>query len=200
MAIRAFAGIQSIAVTGTGQPVFGTTLSAAVTPPPDPFSNNLNPGSNETQVEIAVGSTTGFRVGDQVAIGPASAFAIGGATSLADVGTIKQIMDGTHLLVQGLVKSHALGEYCVLDEIVGNVHIVPVSGTANDALYIGSAPTVALADASVFDVIWIAATAGTAPPYAHDSESIGGSQPLTTSSYWIAGTAADKFCARFTQV
>ena len=48
MGMRAFAGVQT--VSGAAQPLFGTSLTAAATPPPDQFSNNLNPGSNETQV------------------------------------------------------------------------------------------------------------------------------------------------------
>lgn len=193
--IRPFGGVQSL--SGAAEPVFGTTVSASFVPPPDPFSNNLNPGSNQTQVQVQVASTTGFRVGDQVAIGAASAFAVGGATTLADVGTIKSVVDGTHLLVQGLIKGHASGEFCVLNEEVGNVHIIPVATTA--VVYIGTAPTVAAADPSVIDILPIVAAAS-APTYAHDSESIGGSQPLNTAQYWMIGTAADKVCARFTQV
>lgn len=193
--IRPFGGVQSL--SGVAQPVFGTTVSAAFVPPPDTFSNNLNPGSNQTQIKIPVASTVGFRVGDQVSIGGAASFAVGGATTLADVGTIKGVVDGTHLLVQGLTEPHGNGEFCVLNEEVGNVHIIPVSTTA--VVYLGTAPTVAAGDPSVIDILPIVAAA-TAPTYAHDSESIGGSQPLNTAQYWMIGTAADKVCARFTQV
>ena len=197
MAIRPFAGIQTI--SGTAQPVFGTTCTAAFQPPPDQFLGGNGPGTNQTQVEIPVTSSKGFRVGDQVAIGPAAAFVQGTASvaNQADVGTIKQIVDATHILVQGLIKGHASGEFVVLDEVCGNVHIIPVTTAA--VAYIGNSSAVSSTDESVFDVLPIVA-AGAAPGYVHDSESIGISQPMTTTSYWIIGTAADKFLARFTQV
>lgn len=196
MAIRSFCGIQTL--SGSAQPVFGTTASAAFTPPPDQFGG-LGPGSNQTQVSIPVVSSAGFIVGDQVVIGPAAAFKPGAATTLGDVGTIKSIPDSTHLVVQGLTKAHASGEYVVLDEIVGNVRILPVTGTAGDLIYIGTAATVSASDSSVIDVLWIPA-ASSPPVYWHDSESIGGAQPLNTASYWVNGTNGDEFCARFTQV
>lgn len=197
MAIRSFAGVQALA--GTAQPVFGTTATAAFQPPPDQFAGGNGPGTNQTQVSIPVTSSSGFEPGDQVAIGPAAAFHQGSTTvaNRADVGTIKSIPDSTHIVVQGLTKGHASGEFVVLNEIVGNVHIIPVVTTA--VAYIGTSSTVAAADASVIDVLPIVA-AGAAPGYVHDSESIGGSQPMTTTSYWIIGTATNTFLARFTQV
>lgn len=198
MGMRPFAGVQALA--GTAQPVFGTAITAAVTPPPDQFSGNLNPGSNETQVSVAVTSTKGFRAGDRVAVGPAAAFNPGlvAVGSVPDQGMIKEIVDATHLLIQGLKKSHAAaGEWVVLNNEVGNVHIRPVVTAA--ASYIGNASTVAAADQSVMDVLPIVA-AGAGPTYVFDAESIGISQPFQLSEFWINGTAADTFVARFTEV
>lgn len=200
MGVRPFAGIQTL--SGSSQPVFGTTASASFTPPPDPFLNNNGPGSNQTQVKIAVASSIGFMAGDQVAIGAASAFEPPSVTiaQTADIGTIKSIPDSTHLIVQGLTKSHASGEYVVLDEIVFNVKINAFDGTANDPIYIGNAPTVAAGDASVFDIIYAPGGTVTEPLYYLNDQSVGGSQSLTTTSYWIIGTSGDKFVARFIQV
>ena len=200
MAIRPFGGVQSIGASAA--PVFGTTLTAAFTPRPDPFSGNLNPGSNQTQGQLAVTSTTGFNVGDRILVGAAAAFNPGLATTLADLGVIKQVVSGTVLLVQGLLNAHAANEYVVLNEEVAHVAIAPVGGTAGNLMYIGNAPTVAAGDASVFDVLTVPATgaSGVGPNYIHNSPAVGGAQPYQTVTYWIAGTAADKFVARFTQV
>jgi len=196
MGIRPFYGTQTQA--GTAQPVFGTAVSAAFTPPPDPFSNTNNPGSNQTQVTVPVTSTLGFLVGDKVAVGTAAQFKPGLATSGLDYGTVKKVTDGTHLVVQGLTKTHASGEWCVLSAEAGNVHIRPVVGAA--AHYIGNASTVASGDPSLLDILPIVAAAGTGPTYVFDAESIGATQPFKLTEFWTIGTANDTFLARFTEV
>lgn len=199
MSMRPFFGTQTL--TGTAQPVFGTALTAAAVPPPDPFSGNLNPGSNETQVTLAVTSTLGFFPGCSALVGPTAAFEPGvvAAGSIADVGTVKSVVDATHLIVQGLKKAHAAsGEWVVLDQPVGNVHIRQVATTA--AIYIGNASTVAAGDSSLLDILPIVSAAGDTPNYVFDAESIGASQPFQTSEFWIIGTDGDTFLARYTSV
>lgn len=196
--IRPFRGAQAIAATGTAQPVFGSSVTTAFVPPPDPFSGNLNPGSNETQVTIIVGSTTGFISGDNVLVGPSAAFgADGTSTALADWGTVKSVVDGTHVIVQGLKKSHGAGEFFVLDQPAGNVHIRPATNAA--VLNLGTAATTSATDSSLIEQFPITA-AGAAPAVVFDAESIGATQPFQTSEFWIEGTAADTFIARFTTV
>lgn len=195
MGMRSFAGTQTLA--GTPQPCFGTALTAAATPPPDQFSGNLNPGSNETQVTLPVTSTKGFLPGDRVAVGPTASFNLK-PTSIPDQGTVKIITDSTHMIVQGLKQSHASGDWVVLDEPAGNVHIRPVVTAA--AAYIGAASSVAAGDESLLDILPIVAAAGTAPGYVFDAESIGMTQPFQTAYFWINGTAADTFLARFSSV
>jgi hypothetical protein len=194
--IRPWAGTQTL--TGSAQAVFGTTVTTAFTPPPDPFVNNLNPGSNETQVTIVVGSTKGFLPGDNILVGAAGTFKPGIATANADWGTVKSVVDSTHLIIQGLKQSHAANEWAVLDQPAGNVHIRPVVTSA--AAYIGNASTVSSSDLSLLDILPIVAAAGTGPTYVFDAESIGGSQPFTTSEFWIIGTMNDTFLARWTSV
>ena len=203
MAIISFGGVQAIASSSASQPVFGSTLSAAVAITPDKFSNNNGPGSNQTQAIVPVATGTGkfFSVGQQVAVGPAAAFKPSSVTAAAaaDVGIIKAISTD-NITVQGLQKNHASGEFFVVNEVVANVHICPVGGgSANDALYIGNSQTVSSTDPSVFDIIAIPAHPGL-PTYVHDSAAVGGSQPYNTSEYWIAGTSTDTFVARYTQV
>lgn len=191
MGVRPFFGVVTLA--GTAQPIFGTGVSAAFTPPPDPFMGGNGPGTNQTQVTIAVTSTLGFLTGDKVAVGTAAQFKPGLATSGLDYGTVKKITDATHLVVQGLIRAHASGEWCVLAEEAGNVHLTPVAVTA--IAYIGNASTVAATDPSVMDILPV--TSGS-PSSVVDFESIGGSQPFKLTEFWILGSGT--FIPRFTEV
>ena len=191
MSIRPFAGI--VTLSGSAQPLFGTAVTAAVTPPPDQFSGNLGPGSNETQCTLTVTSTKGFLPGDRVAVGLTAAFKPGivATTAIPDQGMVKSITSSTQMVVQGLKHSHAAsGEWCVLNDSVGNVHITPVSLSA--ATYIGNASTVASTDGSVADYI---PSGGTTPL---DFESVGASQPMQLSEFWVLGSGT--LVARYTQI
>jgi hypothetical protein len=188
--LRPFYGVQS--VIGTAQPVFGSAVTAAVTPPPDPFSNNLNPGSNETQCNLAVASTNGFLPGDRVAVGLTAAFKPGivAVGSIPDQGTVKSITSSTVLVVQGLKKPHAAsGEWCVLNEDAGEVRIRFIG---QNVLYIGVAGTISATDLSVVDVL--------TPGNLFDTTSIGTTQSDQLSAYWVYGTASDSFVASYKQV
>jgi hypothetical protein len=199
MGLRAFFGVT--ALSGSAQPVFGTTLSAAVVPLPDQFSGNNGPASNQTQVTVTVTSTKGFIAGDRAQIGPGNSFNPGLSTAaqmaLVCNVTIKSITDATHMVVQGMHYGHASGEFFVLNEDAGSVHIRPVVTTA--AVYIGSASTVAAGDPSVLDVLPIVA-AGAGPTYAFDATAMGLSQPYQTAQFWMVGTAADTVVSRFSQI
>lgn len=199
MSMRPFAGAQTI--TGSVQPVFGTAVTAAVTPPPDQFSGNLTPGSNETQCNLTVTSTKGFLPGDRISVGPTAGFVPGlvATASIPDQGMVKSITSATVMVVQGLKNTHAAtGEWCVLNEDAGNVHIRPIVTTA--AVYIGDSSTVSSSDKSLLDILPINAAAGTGPVYVFDAEAIGLSQPFQTSAFWMIGTANDTVLARFTQI
>lgn len=194
MGVRPFGGVTTLA--GTAQPIFGTALTAAVTPPNDPYQNNLQPGTNETQCTLVVTTTKGFLAGDRVAVGLTAAFKPGLVTTgaIPDQGTIKSITDGTHMVVQGLKNSHAAtGEWVVLNESAGNVHLTPVAITA--IAYVGNASTVSSTDQSVIDILPI--TSGD-PSQVLDFESIGQSQPMQLSAFWILGTGT--YIPRFTQI
>jgi len=201
MGMRPFAGVQTL--SGTAQPCFGTAVTAAFTPPPDPFSGNLNPGSNETQVSVTVTSTKGFLPGDKVAVGPSAAFEPGivALGSGPDEGEVKSVTDGTHMIIQGLKKSHAAtGEWVILSDVAGNVHIRPVTISSADEAYIGNASTVAAGDPSVLDVLPAVTGPTAAPGYVFDAESLGMTQPFNLTEFWIIGTASDTFIARYSTV
>ena len=196
MGVRPFAGI--ITLSGSAQPLFGSAVTAAVTPPADQFSGSLTPGSNETQCSLTVTSTNGFLPGDRVAVGLTAAFKPGivATGSIPDQGTVKSITSGTVMVVQGLKNSHAAtGEWCVLNDSASSVHIRPVVTAA--AVYIGNASTVSSSDVSLLDILPIVAAAGTAPGYVFDTESAGVAQPVQLSEFWLVGTANDTFLARF---
>lgn len=191
MGVRPFQGI--ITLAGTAQPIFGTAVTAVVTPPPDKFSNQLTPGSNETQCNLTVTSTKGFLPGDRVAVGLAAAFEPGivAVGSIPDQGTVKSITSGTVMVVQGLKNPHAAtGEWCVLNESAGNVHLQPV--TLSAATYIGNASTVSSSDLSVMDYFPSAAT----NPI--DFESVGQTQPMQLSQFWVLGSGT--LVPRWTQI
>ncbi len=200
MGLRPFFGTTTL--SGSAQPVFGTALTAAVAPRPDPFSGKNDPSSNQTQVTLTVTSTKGFIPGDRAQIGPTNSFNPGLATAaqmavVCNV-TIKSITDATHLVVQGMQGPHASGEWLVLNEDAGSVHIRPVVTTA--AVYIGNASTIAAGDPSLMDVLPINAAAGTGPVYWFDATAMGLSQPYQTAQFWMNGTAADTVLARFSQI
>jgi hypothetical protein len=190
MSLRPFYGVQT--VSGSAQPVFGTAVTAAVTPPPDQFSGNLTPGSNETQCTLTVTSTNGFLPGDRVAVGLTAAFKPGivAAGSIPDQGMVKSITSGTAMVVQGLKKSHAAsGEWCVLAETAGRIRI---RFLGSNVLYIANASTVNSTDLSVIDVL--------APSTLFDSGAIGTSQSWNTSTFWAYGTSSDTFVAALGQI
>lgn len=192
--IRAFAGIQAIGAAS--QPVFGTTTTAAVKFAVDRYTGTNTPGTTTPAILIAVTSSTGFQVDDRVQVGPKANFTAANRGNL-DHGTVASIPDSTHITVQGLLQNHASGDYVVLDEPASFVLVLPVS-TAHP-LYLGTDETVAANDPSVFDVIAMNSSTTAEPTYWHTSPPNSLGDSYQTSQYWIAGTAADTFVARFHQ-
>jgi hypothetical protein len=192
--IRPFAGVQAVAAAS--QPVFGTTLTAAITPSVDKFTGTNRPGTSPPPIQITVTSTAGFVQNDRIAVGPKTNFTAANRSKL-DLGTITSVVDTTHLLVQGLTQAHASTDYVVLSEMCSAVYVVPVSTTA--IIYLGTDETVGAADASVFDVIAKVSATTAEPTYWHSSPPTGRADSYDTTQYWLLGTAADTFVARFQQ-
>ena len=193
--IRPYQGVQTIGAAS--QPVFGTALTAAITPTVDPHTGTNRPGTTPPPVIISVTSTVGILEGDSVAVGPKGNFTTANRSKL-DHGVVASIISATQMSVNGLLQSHAAtGEYVVLDEVASTVHIIPVSTTAQ--IFLGTDSTVSGTDLFVFDVI--AKVASTAEPtYWHQSLPAGRSDSYQTSQYWLDGTQNDTFLARFTQI
>jgi hypothetical protein len=191
--IRPFAGVQAIAAAS--QPVFGTTLTAAFTTPAQATAGNTPPRSAPAQT-LVVTSTAGFLQNDRIAVGPKANFTAANRSKL-DLGTIAAVVDATHLSVIGLTQNHASTDYVVLSEMASAVYIVPVSTTA--LIYLGTDETVGAADPSVFDVIAKVSAVTAEPTYWHSSPPTGRADSYDTTQYWLLGTAADTFVARFQQ-
>jgi hypothetical protein len=188
MPIIPFAGAQTIATTGTAQPVFGTKMNGAGQLAPDPFSGKTGPGSNPSQSILPVASIVGFAKNHRVLVGP-----IGGPYDQGSIFALNAV--GPTMTVQGLQKAHASGEVVILNEDVSQVTIIPVAGNAG-SLYVGNASTVSATDSSLFDIMGPETNPGQ-PTYWHNPPSLGAGGGYKTSEYWIEGTAGDKFMARY---
>lgn len=191
--IRPFAGVQTVAAAS--QPVFGTTLTAATVSPAQTTAGNRPPASAPAQT-IAVTSTAGFVQNDRVLVGPKASFTAALRSTL-DEGTVTAIVDSTHMKVVGLTQNHASTDYVVLDEPASFVSIVPVAASA--FMYIGTDSTVSSTDTSTFDVIGKLGGTAVEPTYWSVSPTTGKADSYQTSQYWLDGTAADTFVARFHQ-
>jgi len=189
MPIRTFQGIQTVA--SASQPVFGTTLTAAVTFSVDRYTGTNRPGTTTAPVAVPVTSSVGMKVGDRVAVGPKANFTTANR-GLLDQGTIASIVSPTSITVTGLMQNHVSGEYIVLCETSDHVQIVPV--TLSGAIYLGTDSTINASDSSMF--------AGGPPQYWQDSNpTTGTGQAYQTDQYWLFGsTPGDTFIARFDQI
>lgn len=178
MALR---GCGSVTLTGTAQPLFGTTTTAAINPTPDRYTGQFDPRSQPSTGSVTVTSIQYFRVGDHVQVGPA-----GGPYDSAKITsiTVGSSPAGT-LGLQGLTKSHASGEWVILSKPCAGVKITP--NVTSALVYIGEDNTVASTSLTLIDVIPISATAGT-NPWQYGQSNIG--NVLDTPNLWIIGTGA----------
>ena len=185
MAIRGF-GIQT--VTGTAQPVFGTTLTAAVTPTPDMYTGNTEPRSQRSQTILPVANPYLVRKGDKVILGAAGAFV---QTNMVaqDIGTVSAINIGASTItVVGLVRSHASGEFVVLSIEAARIKITANSYT----LYLGEDSTVSATSPTLVEYLL--------PGLSFDVGQSAIGNVHGTAHLWILGTAADTFLASIVQV
>lgn len=169
MSIR---GIGSQTLTGTAQPVFGASLTAASGPlTPDQFTNNTNPASSPSRVTLAVTSTLWFAKGDKVLVGT------GNPGAPYDIGMVFQVVDATHLIVQGLTNTHASGEWVILSNPASRIRIR--AGAA--ALYLGVDNTVGSSSTTVFDIL------NPGEVYDIGPSSVGNT--YGTGQYWMQGAS-----------
>jgi hypothetical protein len=186
MPLRGF-GLQT--VTGTAQPIFGTTLSAASIVNPDQYTGATDPRSNPSHSLVTVTNPLVFQRGDRIGIGTAANFGFPGTvTTTADWGKVVNVNYSTDVVtVQGLQRAHASGEFAVL----GTDCAVIFVQAQTDPLYIGSDSSVAETGLSSLAFIIDAAMVTAGTPFQVGVSSDGNVHD--TASYWAIGTAAGTF-------
>lgn len=183
MALRGF-GIQTL--SGTAQPAFGTTLSAAITNlTTDPRTGRTDPASQPSTSQAVVVNATFFRVGDIVNVGPAA--------GPFDSARITKITAGTPpaatLTLQGLTTTHATAQFVILAIPCAQLYLFP--GSANSGIfYVGEDSTVGPTSATLIRQI-TAAQALAGLGFVPSTSSSGGMQD--TPHLWVTGTSADTY-------
>lgn len=179
MAARGF-GFQTIAATAVAQPVFGTTLTAAINPTPDQYTGRMDPASNRSVGSVAVAQPTMFRKGDRAYLGTQEQIAAGAGDSAQVIAVV-----GSVVTLQGLTRAHASGEFIILSVPCSRVKIM--AGPDNVAeMYLGEDYTVSLTSTTLFDLVdpsqrfW-------------DTGPSGDGNVYETTHFWISGTAADTY-------
>lgn len=183
----AFAGSQTIASSTAGQPVFGTTTTAAVSPTYDQFAGNVT-GANPSMTTLTVASTSGFYTGDYVLVAASYQFGVANP----NVGQVKNIVSSTSMIVEGLTQSVPNGAYVLLNETAETITVLAKS-TNSGSLYIGTAQTISSTDPSLIYIITPSNVTG------YHAETSGRGHAYNTANYWIAGTVSDVFTASFSQ-
>lgn len=178
MALRGF-GNQTL--TGSAQPLIGTTLSAAATPSPDPYSGNTNPASQPSKTVLTVTNVNLWRRGDHIQVGVAADFETGNP----DGGTVVNVSIGnSQITVMGLVKAHASGEFVVLAIPCAQVQIQTPSANTG-SIDLGEDPTVSSSSTKLITVI----AKGVNWPIGDPA--VG--NVIETQRLWVSGTSNDVY-------
>lgn len=175
-------GCGKVILTGTAQPLFGTTTTAAINPTPDRYTGQFDPRSQASTGTVTVTTIQYFRVGDHCQLGPA-----GGPYDSCKITsiTVGSSPAGT-IGLQGLTKSHASGEWLILSKACAQITITPDVTTA--VIYIGEDNTVGAASLTLIAQFPTAAAASTAV-YQIGSPSTG--NVVDTPNIWLLGTSGD---------
>lgn len=172
MAIRPF-GYQTLGAAP--QPAFGSKVATAFNVTPDQYTGMTDPRSNPSSAKVAVTTGQGllFRINDNIMIGVQ-----GGPY---DFGTVVGI-SGDTLTVQGLVRSHAVGEFIIIAVPAAEISIQANANT----LYIGND---SLTAATTSPGIYRAVAPGNI--YNPGSSNVGSVKG--TGAYWVWGTSGDTY-------
>jgi len=160
--IRTFKYV-ALTSAGTPQPVFGTTLTAAV--------------SLGSQVSVPVTDSSFFLKGDQVN------FDVGASE---ETTTVFSVPDGTHIVVNALTKAHANGTYVRLSGSISAVYIQTLDGNTS-AIVIGNKSTMVKATGVGCIAKLIQVAAGNSP-VDFSSTIAGFPGPLSYGEFWFDGT------------
>lgn len=182
MALRGFG---NLTLTGSPQPLLGFLTTAAIRPSPDPYTGRLDPGSQYSSCLVPLGANTVyFRVGDHVVIGASNTFLPANQQPALppDGGTVQQVnLSASNILVTGLMRNHASGEWCVLALPCAQVNIQNGAAT----LDLGEDSTVGPASTTLIE------TAAASGQITLGTPAIG--NLIETQHLWVLGTVSDTY-------
>ena len=170
MAIRCFKYF-TIVAGGTPQPLVGTTLTAALSPP-----------SQGSSVVAAVADSSMFMNGDYVMLD------VGASRERASV---YNVVDSTHITLANFNLAHANSTYVQLSGATFSVYIQTTTTNAG-AIYLGNASTMVKATGVNCLAQLLNVGAGIQPIDFSDNRSFGGSA-IQIGDYWVDGTTGDKY-------
>lgn len=167
--------------TNVAQPMYFTTLTAAVAASTDP----------DTQVKkVVVADTTLFLVGDWVLLVEA-----GGTNK--EKANIVEIVDATHMTLRGTSLAHAVGAWVAFNSSTNSPYV---------ETKLGNAASMMLAtdyDANMTTGLRCVATmpaVATGTPSSVSTARPGSFNPEGGGNYWIIGTAGDSYLPSFGMV
>lgn len=166
MAKRTF---QFVALTSASpQPVFGSTLSAAVAPSSNPVS-------------LPVANSVFWLKGDYILVDPLGAN--------AETLQVSSVPDATHVVVPRLQFAHASGVFAVLSIACQGVSIQTKSANTG-AIAVGSSGAMN-ASTGLYCIAFLPNVTSPTPPTSMSDQGGGRGNVFSTSNYWFAGTSGD---------
>jgi hypothetical protein len=188
MSLRGF-GTQTL--TGTPQPLIGTTLSAAVIPSPDLYTGRLDPGSQNSSTILPLNAPVYlFRQGDHVMVGASNTF-IQGNTTPVDGGTVQSInLTASNVIVTGLMRKHSASEWVVLAMPISQALVQVSASNTGAQIYLGEDPTVASNSQTLIAAI---PKNTIMPPFSIPMSAGGTLNTFDSQKMWVVGTASDTF-------
>jgi hypothetical protein len=172
VAKRTFQYVQVVAA-GTPQPVFGSTLTAAVTP-------NRNLRDDLTTVTVA--ASLWWNPGDYILIDPLG-------TNPETLGPIEGIPDATHVVVPGLRFPHPSGAFVQLSARCYSVFVQTRVGNSG-LIYIGSSGLMNTTTGR-YCIAALSPVTGTSLPTFLSDMVYGLANVESPSAYWMDGSTGD---------
>lgn len=173
-------GFQSIAATGTPQPLLGQALTAAVLPSTNP-------------VNVAVGNSADFQVGDWAIL-----FDNSGPSLVQEAVLVMAIVDSTHVKVghsgdviaPGITGNYTTSGWLIQASKCNSVYIQTKKGNAAD-IWIGTNASMSSATGAYCYADLTAVLSG--QPIELTAQEQVGQYPDTPANFWVEGTAGDKY-------
>lgn len=174
----------TITAGGTPQPLIGTTTTAATGP------GGTDPNGDFSVVKVPITDSSMFLGADRVVIGSV-------ANGDEERVWIQSVPDGTHVVLQGMTKTHVTGSYIRLSITCEAMYVQTTAGNAG-TIYLGTQGIVKATYTKVIaELIAVAATGVqpieyTDPYYMEDAGNAG--------EWWVDGTTGDGFLPSLTVI